>query len=243
MNVLKWVLVIIIAYSAGYFSHFTDANKVVAETSFASGSCPPLLDSFDEAKAAQQEDREQVKQLARTKPESNVSSSSVNGQEKVAQNLPDQSQQGQAENPHATPSIDHNQPQASQVKSNISDEEIDQLLPAPYNDALKRSNGPLREKYKSFAEATEQNDWDINTQNRLTDALLGNQYSKFIELESLKCRVDYCEVRGRESKPNVFSLIMSEMMLQDWWQMGHSQWTNGMDNGAFYALITKGPVQ
>jgi hypothetical protein len=244
MNILKWVLVIVIAYMAGYFLHIPDADSISAQASFGPVGCLPPFSAFDDIETALQEDRERVKRLEKTKSERNASLSKMNGQEKVAaQNKPDQLPQDQAENPIATPYVDPNQPQASQVKSNISDEEIDKLVPAPYNDALKRSNGPLREKYKSFAEATEQNDWDINTQNRMTDALLGNQYSKFIELESLKCRVDYCEVRGRELKPNVFSLIMSEMMLQDWWQMGHSQWSNGMDNGAFYALITKGPGQ
>lgn len=244
MQILKWVLVIVIAYVAGYFSHFPDADPVSAEASFVPEGCPAPLSAFDEIETALQEDRERVKRLEKTKQESNASSSKMNGQEKnAAQQIPDQLQEGQSKSPITTLDVDPNQPQTSHIESNLSDEEIDKLVAAPFNETLKRTRGPLREQYKNFAEATNQNDWDINTQNRMTDALLGNQYSKFIELESLICRANYCEIRGRELKPNVFGLIMSEMMMQDWWKMGHSLSTNGMKDGAFYALITKATEQ
>jgi len=240
MNILKWVVVIVVAYLAGYFSHFPDAEPIDAQTSFVPEGCLPPLSAFDEIETALQEDRERVKRLEKTTPESNASSSKMNLQEKIAaQHVPDPLQQGQVESPIATPYVDPNQPQASQVKSNISDEEIDKLVPAPYNDALKRSNGPLREKYKQFADSNQQEEWDKNTQNRMTDALLGNTYSKFIELESVVCKVNFCEVRGRELKPQVVNLIFSEMMLQDWWDMGMSHLSSGATDNTFYGLYMR----
>jgi len=240
MHILKWVLVIAIAYVAGYFSHFPDADPISAQASFVPEGCPPPLNAFDEIETALQEDRERVKRLEKTKQESNASSSKINGQEKnAAQDVPDQLQQGQAENPIATPKVDTNQPQTSQVKSNISNEEIDRLVPAPYNDMLKRSNGPLREKYKEFVDSNQQKEWDKNTQNRITDALLGSTYSKFIELESVVCKVNFCEVRGRELKPQVVNLIFSEMMLQDWWDMGASHLSSGATDNTFYGLYMR----
>ena len=238
MNILKWVLIIIIAYVAGYFSRAPEtvvAPEVIADCL--------RMDAFKEVQSALQEDQERVKRLKAAATESKASSSKMNDQEKIAeQPVPDMYPQKMPENavPLAGLGVDPKD-YPPKGESNITDEEIDNLVVAPFNESLKRTSGPLREKYKSFAEATEQSDWDTNTQNRMRDALLGNQYSKFIELESLICRADYCEIRGRESKSGVFGLIMSEMMLQDWWEMGHSQWTNGIDSNAFYALITKAP--
>lgn len=243
MNILKWVLVIAVAYVAGYFSHFPLMNQPV-KNSLVSDDCPSLSSVTDIEKEAQL-DRESLQRVEKRKQGATENSSQSKTREKgTAQSGSDKHSQEKLKDsiPPASVGID---PTSSlpMGESNITDEEIDNLVAAPFNETLKKVRGPLREKYKSFAEATEQNDWDINTQNRMTDALLGNQYSKFIELESLICRADYCEIRGRELKPNVFSLIMSEMMLQDWWKMGHSQWTNGMDDGTFYALITKAPGQ
>ena len=238
MNILKWVAVIVIAFFVGYFSRSPEpvvAPEVIADCL--------RLDAFKEVQSALQEGQERFERLKAAKAESKASSSRMDEQEKIAeQPVPDIYRQKIPENaiPLAGTGIDPKD-YPSKSESNITDEEIDNLVAAPFNESLKRTIGPLREKYKSFAEATEQSDWDSNTQNRMTDALLGNQYSKFIELESLICRADYCEIRGRESKSGVFGLIMSEMMLQDWWKMGHSQWTNGIDSNAFYALITKAP--
>ncbi|HTF96137.1 MAG TPA: hypothetical protein VL995_08400 [Cellvibrio sp.] len=241
MNILKWVLVIAIAYVAGYFSHFPLMNQPV-KNSLVSDDCPSLSSVTDIEKEAQL-DRESLQRVEKRKQGATENSSQSKTQGTAQSGSDKHSQEKLRDSiPPASVGID---PASSlpMGESNITDEEIDNLVAAPFNETLKKVRGPLREKYKSFAEATEQNDWDINTQNRMTDALLGNQYSKFIELESLICRADYCEIRGRELKPNVFSLIMSEMMLQDWWKMGHSQWTNGMDDGTFYALITKAPGQ
>lgn len=238
MNILKWVLVIAVAYVVGYFSR--SPERVVAPEVIA--DCL-RLDAFKEVQSALQEGQERFERLEAAKVESKASSSKMNEQKKIAeQPVPDIYPQKMPGNDIslAGPGVDPKD-YPPKGESNITDEEIDKLVAAPFNETLKRTSGPLREKYKSFAEATEQSDWDTNTQNRMTDALLGNQYSKFIELESLICRADYCEIRGRESKSGVFGLIMSEMMLQDWWKMGHSQWTNGIDSSAFYALITKAP--
>lgn len=245
MNILKWVLVIVVAYVARYFSHFPDADPVSGQVSSVSEVCPQSMSASDDVDKGLQHDRERSQRLEKTKQEAKANSSQSKAQEKIVeQPVPDSYPKEKMGAPFPLTGAGFDPKDFPPVEeSNITNEEIDKLVAAPFNETLKRTRGPLREKYKDFAEATEQNDWDINTQNRMTDVLLGNQYSKFIELESLICRADYCEIRGRELKPNVFGLIMSEMMLQDWWKMGHSQWTNGMEDGTFYALIAKAPEQ
>lgn len=241
MNILKWVLVIVIAYVAGYFSHFPDAELMSVQAAFVPEGCPPPLSAFDEIETALQEDRERVERLKKAQSYSQASSSKINEQEKIAaQPVPEQLRQAQTKAPIATPYVNPNQAQTPPVKSNISDEEIDKLVPTPYNDVLKRMNGPIREKYKEFAGSNQQEDWDTNTQNRITDALLGHSYSKFIELESVTCKASLCEVRGRELKPQVINLIFAELQLQEWWHMGDSQLVTGMNN-VFYGLFMRRP--
>ena len=57
-------------------------------------------------------------------------------------------------------------------------------------------------------------------QNKLSDAILGHPYAKFIDLELLQCKVDFCEIRLYETREGAWSLIMAEMRLQDWWTLG-----------------------
>ena len=104
----------------------------------------------------------------------------------------------------------------------ISDEEIDKAIPTPFNQSLKNRHGEVREKYKAFVAASEQSDWDKNMQNKLSDAILGHPYAKFIDLELLQCKVDFCEIRLYETREGAWSLIMAEMRLQDWWDIGGS---------------------
>ena len=235
MNIVKWVLVIVVAYVVGYFSRSPEpvvAPEVIADCL--------RLDGLKDVHSALEQDRARMQRVENAKTQSKASSSTMNKPEKVAvQQAPDQLPQGQTPNPIPAPYVDPYQQQASQTPSKISDEEIDKLVPAPYNEALKRTHGPLREKYKEFADSNQQEDWDRTTQNRITDALLGNTYSKFIELESVVCKVNFCEVRGRELKPQVINLLFSEMMLQDWWDMGMSNLSSGAIDNTFYGLYMR----
>ncbi|PUA27663.1 MAG: hypothetical protein B0W54_14025 [Cellvibrio sp. 79] len=235
MNVLKWVVVIDTAFSVGYFSR---SPEPVAAPEVA--DCL-RLDAFKDLQNASLQGGERLKQLEKTNPASNTQPANVEKQDKIA--APVRSSPERNERTNTPPAVGTAPAQPATVnETNLSDEEIDKLVAAPFNDVLKKVRGPLREKYKNFAEATEQDEWDRNTQNRITDALMGNAYSKFIELDSIACRASYCEIRGRELKPQVINLMVSEMMLQDWWEMGDVQWTSGAADKTFYALLMKRPA-
>lgn len=109
---------------------------------------------------------------------------------------------------------------AQKFPKEITDEEIDRVLPAPFNKSLKNNHGELREKYKEFAETSTSNDWDTNMQHKLTDFILSRPYAKFISVESLACKAGLCEIRLFESKNGAWQFILSEMALQDWWDFG-----------------------
>jgi hypothetical protein len=242
MNILKWVLVIVVAYTLGYFSHFPDAESFNTQAPFVPDGCPPPLSAVDDLDKSLLEDKERMQRLGE-KPAIDAKPTTVVGHDKsTKQGKQDGLPPTQFEKPTATPGNDVNQGQSSSVEaSNITNEEIDKLVPAPFNEHVKRSSGKIREKLKEFSEATEQDDWDITTQNKITDYLLGNSYSKFVELHSVSCKANFCEIRGRELKPNVFGVLFPEMMMQDWWDMADSQWSNGGANGEVYALFLRRP--
>lgn len=241
MNILKWVLVIVVAYTLGYFSHFPDAESFNTQAPFGPDGCPPPLSSFDDLDKALLEDKERIQRLATMKPVVDAKPAAVVGHDKTAkEGKPAESPQTQPEGSIAAPETEAAQQQSSSAEaSNITNEEIDRLVPAPFNEHVKKSPGKIREKLKEFSEATEQDKWDITAQNKITDYLLGNSYSKFVELHSVSCKANFCEVRGRELKPNVFGVLIPEMMMQDWWDMAESQWSNGGTNGEVYALFLR----
>lgn len=123
----------------------------------------------------------------------------------------------------------------------ISDEEIDKVLPEPFNNLLKRSHGSLREKYKNFVENSIPLDWDTNMKNKMWDAIRSNPYSKFIKIEALDCRSNLCEIRVYEMKPSVWSYIQSGMVLEDWWDIGmsHAQGFKTESGSGVYVLLAK----
>lgn len=242
MNILKWVLVIVVAYLVGYFSHFPDA-KLNAQASFVPEDCPPSLSAFDDLDKALLEDKERMKRLEKTKKAADAKPTKTANQERAAtQDAHGRLPQAQTESPVASPEVGINPMHSSSAgASNITDEEIDKLVPAPFNEQVKKIPGKIREKLKEFSEAAEQDGWDINAQNKMTDYLLGNSYSKFVELHSVNCYANLCEVRGRELKPNVFGVLFPEMMMQDWWDMAESQWSSGGIDGQVYALFLRRP--
>ena len=131
---------------------------------------------------------------------------------------------------------------AKNYPNEITAEEIDRVLPAPFSDSLKHTHGFLREKYKDFVANTQPNDWDTRMQNKISDFIFSNPYAKFVNIESLTCKSNLCEIRLFESKQGAFSAILTEMALQDWWDIGgyHAS-GNGPSDGrtAYHVLLPR----
>ena len=216
MKNIFWLTIIVLAFVAGYFTHSVTETPVAIDSTApttmtsvenSSTNALPSSEQFSEsAKAAFAE-----KETLTAKPSTHQTASEQMAERAQAPQLPSKPQ---------TADIDDSA--AKKYPNEISDEEIDKLIPAPFNQSLKNNHSPLREKYKDFAATNQQQDWDRNTQNRLTDAILSNPYAKFLTIESLQCKANLCEIRLYETKNGVWSLIQSEMRLQDWWDFGTS---------------------
>lgn len=119
----------------------------------------------------------------------------------------------------AMPEMRSSAPASSSV-AELSDAEIDKILPAPFNAVIKGNHGNDRDIYKKFSQASEPKDWDISMQNKLSDAILSSPYANALSIDSILCKGDICEVRIVEYKDGVWALLMAEMRMQTWWDFG-----------------------
>jgi len=82
-------------------------------------------------------------------------------------------------------------------------------------------------------------------QNKISDFMFSNPYAKFVNVESLICNSGLCEIRLFESKQGAFSAILTEMAMQDWWDIGgyHAS-GNGAGEGrtAYHVLLPRKQV-
>ncbi len=220
MKNIYWLAAIVLAFFAGYFTH--SATETSPETLSETAQVSPTLAAPVETSSTNTPvSSEQLSAAAKAvfAEKQKQSASSSQAQTTSEPNT------GVASASHAANSsvaADTNNTAANKYPNEISDEDIDKVIPAPFNQSLKNRHGDLREKYKDFAATNQQQDWDRNIQNKLTDAILSSPYEKFLNIESLQCKANLCEIRLYETKNGVWSLIQAEMRLQDWWDFGTS---------------------
>jgi hypothetical protein len=214
MKNIFWLIAIVLAFFAGYFTHSVTeipeeaiqvATPVAVPAETSSTNTPVSSEQLSAAAKAvfaekQKQPASSSQAQTTSEPNTGIASASHTANSSVA--------------------ADANNTATNKYPNEISDEDIDKVIPAPFNQKLKNKHGELREKYKDFAATNQQLEWDKNMQNKLSDAILGNPYSKFIILDSLQCKVNLCEIRLYETKEGAWSLIMAEMRLQEWWDFG-----------------------
>lgn len=214
MKNLLWASALLVAFAAGYFTKSITQQDTINSLD---QTVPTIASNND--KNISNEDLKAATKAAFSEKEEHS-----NLEKPIVENLPTEQQPVAPSSPQSDSVANTETPVTPENKypNEISDEDIDKIIPAPFNQSLKNRHGPLREKYKLFAEATQQSDWDIHNQNLLSDAISSNPYAKFIEIESLQCKVNFCEIRLFENKEGTWSLIMADMRVQDWWDIGGS---------------------
>jgi hypothetical protein len=208
-----WITAIVLAFVAGYFTR--GASQSTSPASPQAEITQPINKAAD-AQVSSEQLSAAAKAVFAAKEKATPKAQQI-------QNTPEP-QTGAAVAPKtaADPAqvVDSNNPTVKKYPNEISDEDIDKFIPAPFNQKLKNHHGELREKYKDFAATNQQLEWDKNMQNKLSDSISSNPYAKFLTIESLQCKVNLCEIRLYETKEGAWSLIMAEMRLQDWWDFG-----------------------
>jgi hypothetical protein len=231
----KIIIIFIVAFTAGYFSHSAiGMRSASAEGATLTTSTNSQIDcsktSVDGPKftRAPSDPNEQQNQTVHSSKSDSVQS---------AASVPESGGNNYSYSDDSVGNTENKYP------NEISDDEIDKILPAPFNQRLKNHHGTLREKYKKYAETSQPLDWDKNMQNKLNDAIFSNPYSKFLKVKSLQCKANLCEIQVFETKSGVWSYIHSEMQLQDWWDIGGASasgfGTDVESTKGWYVLLSK----
>jgi hypothetical protein len=234
MKNLLWIATVFLAFAAGYFTHGANQEAPSAATK----TIQPIDTAIDP-----QVSREQLSAAAKAvfAAKEKVAPKTQQTQNPLERPTESAVTPQTATAPSPAQAVDAKNPTEKKYPNEISDEDIDKILPAPFNSSLKNVHGSLREKYKDFSETEKQDPWDVNMQNKITDYLMGNAYSKFLTVEAVNCKINFCEIRAIELKAGVSNLMFSEMSMQDWWDIGPSQWmtTNNKGAGTLYALLQR----
>ncbi len=244
MKNLPWLAALTVAFGAGYFTHLGVSQYFMEPTTLNNKNELALSEhkNIDANKSMRTETILPSQSTYNSHPQSKAFQSSatntINNLSRVNQD---------AEQSSSIEKVVSAKTMSKSYPNEMTDEEIDAAIPAPFNNSLKRTHGPLRVKYKDFIGASQPANWDMMMQNKISDALFSNPYAKFIQLESLQCKANLCEIRLYESKNGVWSFILSEMRLQDWWEFGGTHSSGSSDTEGkhiyFVLLARKEPYQ
>lgn len=104
----------------------------------------------------------------------------------------------------------------------IGNEEARKIIPAPFNYALTIFKDNDRKTYKLFADTELSDDWDLNTQGKLIDAIYSSPYASALTLDSVSCKAHICELRIFATNNTAWPKIYGEMSTQPWWEFGNN---------------------
>jgi hypothetical protein len=91
--------------------------------------------------------------------------------------------------------------------SNVTDDDLKQLVPAPHNQSLFGLPPKLKQDISDFHQQEPDLDWGYRKQQQLTDFITTHVNSEYIKLTSINCKIERCEIIIDE-------LITIESMIQ-----------------------------
>lgn len=133
-------------------------------------------------------------------------------------------------------------PTTNAAPTQLSDEEIDQLIPKPFNTSFKKAHPDLKTKYKDFVDPNKRpDDWDIRMQGLLRDFIMSRPMATDIIIDALACNANMCEVRLLENKKYLLLGLFGELMQQPWMtnQVNGTVDFNPDNSNACYILLMR----
>lgn len=200
----QWIVVTIFAFFIGYITNFFTADR---KSEKRSTNCAENLVSSNSQKSTLSINQKSSSTANLQTNENQQSASKNDAQDLELTTLSSCDSQ--------TNSAKSN---SSTISTEISDDEIDELLPKPFDASLKKLHGPLKEKYKAFSDIdrTKIDIWDIHMQGQLTDFVLSRPSATDIKIDSIKCNANMCEMRLVEQKKFLLLALFGELMQQSW---------------------------
>ena len=192
MKSVKWIAIIIVTFFAGYFTHATVQGKTSAQKE----KIEPTFKYVDENKSDSLIPATEFPQIAKTEPtakHAGKASSQDNKGKAAIEKYPSPTDD--------TILIDAPTDGDNQNRKGYGDEKIVTQMPAPFDQLLTKIEGPLREKFKDYADtdSNQKDDWDQRMQSQLTDFILSRPSATDIRIHLINV-ISICAKFGWKNK-------------------------------------------
>jgi hypothetical protein len=128
-------------------------------------------------------------------------------------------------------------------ESDISTEQMEALVTEPFKNNISSFTGTQRNEIYSFHQEEDDLDWGYNMQNYISDFVLTHYNSNEINLVSVICKQQSCELLIAQHVDGTWQKIAQDLGDQTWWKFRSSSSTSnnypGSDNAlAIYTFLS-----
>jgi len=127
-------------------------------------------------------------------------------------------------------------------ESDVTDEEMENLVPKPFKSFLSSFRGDTRNDIFDFHNQEDDLDWGYDQQNNISDYVQTHYEGTSVELISVICKQPRCEVLVTEKQEDAWNKIMKDMTQQAWWKFSSftsSTRSNAENELSIYAFLSQ----
>ena len=127
-------------------------------------------------------------------------------------------------------------------ESDVTDEEMENLVPKPFKSFLSAFRGDTRNDIFDFHNQEDDLDWGYDQQNNISDYVQTHYEGTSVELISVICKQPRCEVLVTEKQEDAWNKIMKDMTQQAWWKFSSftsSTRSNAENELSIYAFLSQ----
>lgn len=128
--------------------------------------------------------------------------------------------------------------------SDITNEQMAALTTPPFDDMITRYTGKMRDNIFAFHQAERDLDWGYTMQQHISDFILTHYNAPNINLISIQCKWQQCELLIIEHEQGSWFAVAKEMQQQNWWNFHSSNSSSGNAQGyesslAIYTFLSE----
>lgn len=122
--------------------------------------------------------------------------------------------------------------------SSITQEQLEEILPPFFAQQLASSPG-IGSKALEFSKEEQDYGWAFLKQQQIKDFFIMHPVGHTINLVSVKCKTQSCEIMGFSSQDDSFTVVVDDMQKEPWWDLRSSTSTSGQpsDQGKMFYLL------
>lgn len=120
--------------------------------------------------------------------------------------------------------------------SDITTAQMEDLVVEPFKDHVGKFTGVMRDQVYNFHQTEDDFDWGYNMQNAISDFILTHYHYTDINLVSVLCKAQKCELLVIENIEGSWNKIAQELAQQPWWKFTSTYSFSGNVTGSENSL-------